>query len=303
MKLAGQFKQEFCPVRHTALKTAEIRQVHRKTGAHRTAALVLRIMNSKALSHLELAGKVALVTGASAGIGRSTAEVLAAAGASVLVADVQDEMGQAVVDRISSAGGVAAYLHVDVSSADDVRLMVQTAVDRWGRLDCAINNAGVAGVLSAELVDCPDDVFDRVVNVNLRGVFLCMKHEIKQMLSQEEGGVIVNVASAAGLVGLSNAAYTASKHGVVGITKSAAIAYSKKGIRVNAVCPGYVDTQIVSRVRKAGDDAVDSLVAMHPVGRLGEPAEIAQAIAWLCSDGASFVAGHAMAVDGGLVAW
>jgi NAD(P)-dependent dehydrogenase (short-subunit alcohol dehydrogenase family) len=175
-------------------------------------------------------------------------------------------------------------------------------VEKWGRLDCAVNNAGIAGILGASLADYPDDIFDKVISVNLKGVFLCMKHQINQMLTQDSGGAIVNVASAAGLIGLPNAAYTASKHGVVGMTKSAAIAYSKNRIRINSVCPGYIDTPAIAPALNAGEEVANALVAMHPIGRLGEADEIAEAIAWLCSDAASFMAGHAMAVDGGLVA-
>ncbi len=220
----------------------------------------------------------------------------------VLVTDFDDAAGQATTTAITDAGGEAVYLHADMSSPDDIGSMVATAVEKWGRLDCAVNNAGIAGILGASLADYPDDIFDKVISVNLKGVFLCMKHQINQMLTQDSGGAIVNVASAAGLIGLPNAAYTASKHGVVGMTKSAAIAYSKNRIRINSVCPGYIDTPAIAPALNAGEEVANALVAMHPIGRLGEADEIAEAIAWLCSDAASFMAGHAMAVDGGLVA-
>lgn len=249
-----------------------------------------------------LQGKVALVTGAGTGIGSATAKLLAAKGAAVLVTDFDDEAGQATTKAITDAGSEAVYLHADMSSPDDIGSMVATAVGKWGRLDCAVNNAGIAGILGASLADYPDDIFDKVISVNLKGVFLCMKHQINQMLTQDSGGAIVNVASAAGLIGLPNAAYTASKHGVVGMTKSAAIAYSKNRIRINSVCPGYIDTPAIAPALNAGEEVANALVAMHPIGRLGEADEIAEAIAWLCSDAASFMAGHAMAVDGGLVA-
>lgn len=249
-----------------------------------------------------LHGKVALVTGAGTGIGSATAKLLAAKGAVVLVTDFDDAAGQATTTAITDAGGEAVYLHADMSSPDDIGSMVATAVEKWGRLDCAVNNAGIAGILGASLADYPDDIFDKVISVNLKGVFLCMKHQINQMLTQDSGGAIVNVASAAGLIGLPNAAYTASKHGVVGMTKSAAIAYSKNRIRINSVCPGYIDTPAIAPALNAGEEVANALVAMHPIGRLGEADEIAEAIAWLCSDAASFMAGHAMAVDGGLVA-
>jgi len=249
----------------------------------------------------DLTGKVALVTGAGTGIGSAAAKLLAAKGAKVLVTDFNDEAGQETAAAITAAGGDAKYLHADMADGDDIKAMIDTAVESWGRLDCAVNNAGIAGILGAALADYPDDIFDKVISVNLKGVFLCMKHEINQMLTQETGGAIVNVASAAGLIGLPNAAYTASKHGVVGMTKSAALTYSKDKIRVNAVCPGYVDTPAIAPALNAGEEIANALVAMHPIGRLGEADEIAEAIAWLCSDAASFMAGHAMAVDGGLV--
>ena len=247
-------------------------------------------------------GKIALVTGAGTGIGRASAQLLAAKGAKVLVTDFDDAVGNETVESIIEAGGEAEYLHADMSSSGDIEAMVDTVVSKWGRLDCAVNNAGIAGSLGKPLVDYPDEVFDKVISVNLKGVFLCMKHQIKQMLSQDSGGAIVNVASAAGLIGLPNAAYTASKHGVVGMTKSAAITYSKDKIRINSICPGYIDTPAIAPALNAGEEVANALIAMHPIGRLGEASEVAEAIVWLCSDAASFMAGHALAVDGGLVA-
>ena len=250
----------------------------------------------------DITGKVALVTGAGTGIGRATAQLLAAKGAKVLVTDFDDKVGNETVESVIAAGGEAKYLHADMSNSDDIGAMVDAAVNLWGRLDCAVNNAGIAGVLGKHLADYPDDIFDKVISVNLKGVFLCMKHQIKQMQTQDSGGAIVNVASAAGLIGLPNAAYTASKHGVVGMTKSAAVAYSKDKIRINSICPGYVDTPAIAPALNASPEIANALIAMHPIGRLGEADEIAEAIVWLCSDAASFMAGHAMAVDGGLVA-
>jgi len=249
-----------------------------------------------------LQGKIALVTGAGTGIGSATAKLLAAKGASVLVTDFNDDAGRATAAAIIDVGGDAEYMHADMSQPNDIAAMVNAAVEKWGRLDCAVNNAGIAGILGKALAEYPDDIFDKVISVNLKGVFLCMKQQIKQMLTQESGGAIVNVASVAGLIGLPNAAYTASKHGVVGMTKSAAVAYSKDNIRINTVCPGYIDTPGIAPALNAGEEVANALIAMHPIGRLGESDEIAEAIAWLCSDAASFMAGHAMAVDGGLVA-
>lgn len=248
-----------------------------------------------------LEGKVALVTGAGLGIGRETAILLAREHARVLVTDVDDDAGSNTVAAIEKGGGEALYLHADMAKRDDIEAMVTKGVDTWGRLDCAVNNAGIAGQLGVAAADYPEEIFDKVISVNLKGVWLCMKYEILQMKKQG-GGAIVNVASAAGLVGLPNAAYTASKHGVVGLTKSAAITYSKDKIRINSVCPGYIDTPAIAPILEGNPALAEKLKAAHPIGRMGEAVEIAEAIVWLCSDAASFMAGHAMAVDGGLVA-
>lgn len=249
-----------------------------------------------------LAGKVALVTGGASGIGRATAIAMAREGARVVVADVAEAGGAETVQRIVAAGGQALFQRADVADAADVDALVRRAVEAYGRLDCAFNNAGIEGAVTAPH-EYPDDVFDRVIAVNLKGVWLCLKAEVRQMLAQG-GGAIVNTASAAGLVGAPTiSAYDASKHGVVGLTKSFALAYARQGIRVNAVCPGIIRTPMVERSFLARDpNAAARLEASEPVGRMGTPEEVAEAVVWLCSDAASFVTGVALPVDGGMVA-
>jgi NAD(P)-dependent dehydrogenase (short-subunit alcohol dehydrogenase family) len=247
-----------------------------------------------------LQNKIALVTGAATGIGRATARALAQEQAKVMVSDVNVEAGKETAALIEQDGGTAVFVEADVSNRRDVENLVRATVKQFGRLDCACNNAGIAGQLGVAAADYPEEVFDKVLAVNLKGVWLCMKYEIPQMLEQG-GGSIVNMASAAGLVGLPNAAYTASKHGVVGLTKSAAITYSRQGVRVNAVCPGYVPTPAVTPIFEARPEMEEKLVAQHPIGRLGTEDEIAAVVVWLCSDAASFVCGHALAADGGMV--
>ncbi|MBO8140836.1 MAG: SDR family oxidoreductase [Firmicutes bacterium] len=248
-------------------------------------------------------GKVALVTGAATGIGRATALAFARAGAKVLVADVNEAAGQETVRLIRDTGGTAEFALADVSRTEDVAAMVRQAVEQFGGLDFAFNNAGIEGVL-APTGDYPEDVWNKVIAINLTGVWRCMRHEIPAMLGRG-GGVIVNTASILGLVGFANApAYTAAKHGVVGLTKAAAQEYATKGIRVNAVCPGFIETPMVmERGVQAGKDraAYDQIASLHPMNRLGKPEEIAQAVLWLCSDAASFVTGHTLTVDGGYV--
>ena len=248
-----------------------------------------------------LEGKVALVTGSGAGIGRSTALAFAREGAKVVVNDVNDEAGEETAGMVAAGGGQATFIHADVSRSADVEALVHGAVETYGRLDCAHNNAGVGSPIKAPIHEYPEDDWDRIIAVNLKGVWLCMKREIGQMLKQG-GGSIVNTASVMGLVGtpLGNMPYTASKHGVVGMTKTAAIAYADQGIRINSVCPGYLRNILPA----AGGDAEGEarVIARHPVGRVGETEEVAEAVVWLCSDAASFVTGHAMPVDGGYVA-
>jgi len=247
------------------------------------------------------AGKVALVTGGSSGIGRASARAFARAGARVMVADVMVEGGQDAVRLIQEAGGEATFMPVDVTNAAAVTTLIAKTVEVYGRLDYAHNNAGIEGVIGPT-ADCTEDNWDRVLSVNLTGVWLCMKYEIPQML-QQGGGAIVNTASAAGLVGARGIpAYVASKHGVVGLTKTAALEYARTGIRVNAVCPGVIRTPMVERLLGDRPRAEARLTDLEPIGRLGTPEEVAETVLWLCSDAASFVTGHAMAVDGGMVA-
>lgn len=245
--------------------------------------------------------KVALVTGASSGIGRATALVFAREGAKVVVADMNVVGGEETVQLVKAAGGDAFFVQTDVSQATSVEAMVSKTVETYGRLDYAHNNAGVEGTLSRTAEHTEED-WEPVIRINLKGVWLCMKYEIPQML-QQGGGAIVNTASGAGLIGVKRMpAYVASKHGVVGLTKTAALEYAKSGIRVNAVCPGVIQTSMVERVTGNRPDVLDKMIAAEPIGRSGRPEEIAEAVVWLCSDAASFVTGHAMAVDGGAVA-
>jgi NAD(P)-dependent dehydrogenase (short-subunit alcohol dehydrogenase family) len=243
-------------------------------------------------------GQVALVTGASAGIGRATALAFAAAGAAVVVADVDDAQGEATAADIRDGGGRAIYVHADVADADQVAAMVAAAVDEFGRLDHSFNNAGIEGD-PAPLSECPRENWDRTLAVNLTGVFSCLQAEIPA-LRDSGGGSIVNCASIAGLNGFAGlAAYVASKHGVNGLTKAAALELAPEGIRVNSVCPGAIDTEMVARVAAEQPEMIERTIAAHPLGRLGRPEEIASTVLWLCSDAAGFVTGQAIAVDGG----
>jgi NAD(P)-dependent dehydrogenase (short-subunit alcohol dehydrogenase family) len=249
----------------------------------------------------EFEGKAVLVTGASSGIGRATAEAFAREGARVVVADVLDDAGRETVERIEAAGGTATFVSADVSNAADVENMVRHARSAYGRLDCAFNNAGVEGDM-ANTVDCTEENWDRTLAINLKGVWLCMKYEIPVML-EHGGGAIVNCASVAGLVGFRNLpAYSASKGGVVELTRTTALEYSDQGIRVDAVCPGVIRTPMIDRIVHGDAEAESEFTALEPIGRMGEPEEIADAVLWLCSGRASFVTGHALVADGGLVA-
>jgi NAD(P)-dependent dehydrogenase (short-subunit alcohol dehydrogenase family) len=247
-----------------------------------------------------LNGKVALVTGGASGIGRATALTFAQEGAKLIIADMNEEGGQQTVHMITEKGGEAIFVRTDVSKAIEVQALISKAVETYGRLDCAHNNAGISGGGRALTAEYAEDTWQQVLAVNLTGVWLCMKYEIPQMLHQG-GGAIVNTASAAGLVGSRGiSAYVASKHGVVGLTKTAALEYAQQGIRVNCVCPGVIQTPMTERA--LSDPIMQAQIAARPIGRVGAPEEVAEAVVWLCSDAASFVTGHAMSIDGGLVA-
>jgi NAD(P)-dependent dehydrogenase (short-subunit alcohol dehydrogenase family) len=246
-------------------------------------------------------GKVGLVTGASAGIGRATAVLFAGRGARLVLGDVDPAGGQETERLVKEAGGEALFLRTDVTAGQDVADLVNAALDSFGRLDFAYNNAGVEGT-QAPLAEAEERDWERTLDINLKGVWLCMHHEIPAML-RNGGGAIVNTASVAGLVGFPNLApYVASKHGVIGLTRTAALEYATSGIRVNAVCPGVIRTAMVERVIGGDPEVEAQYLAKEPVGRMGTPEEVGEAVVWLCSDAASFVTGHALAVDGGLTA-
>lgn len=243
--------------------------------------------------------KVALVTGGSFGIGRATAVAFAKKGAKVVIADWIDD--KETLNLIKSAGGEAVFVKCDVSKNAEVKALIEKAVAAFGRLDYSFNNAGIEGFM-APTKDCTEENWDKTIGVNLKGIWLCMKYEIPEMLKQGKG-VIINCASIAGLVGFPGLpAYIASKHGVVGLTKTTALEYAKLGIRVNAVCPGAIKTAMIDRITGKKKEVEEQFTAMEPIGRMGEPEEVANAVLWLCSDEASFVTGHAMVVDGGWVA-
>ena len=247
---------------------------------------------------LPMAGKVALVTGASSGIGRATARAFAEAGATVVLGDIDAAGGEAVEQELRDAGQTAAFIRIDVSDATEVKRLIGETVAQFGRLDCAHNNAGILGSV-ARLAEVTEDEFDRLVNINLKGVWLCLREEILQMQRQGGGGAIVNTASIAGIRGSGwLPIYSTTKHGVVGMTRSAALAYADEGIRVNAICPGYVDTAMVRDTPLLQQRAAERT----PLGRLATPEEIAAAVVWLCSDASSYMTGEAMVLDGGATA-
>ncbi|HLX86795.1 MAG TPA: SDR family oxidoreductase [Terriglobales bacterium] len=249
----------------------------------------------------DLEGKVALVTGGTSGIGRETAVLFAKAGAKVVVAGRRAQEGNETVALVSDAGSEGLFVKADVSTSAEVEALVQKAVEKFGRLDIAFNNAGIEGAWVPITIQTEQD-FDRTIAINLKGVWLCLKYEIRQMLKQGAGGAIVNMASVAGLVGSAGAAtYSATKHGVMGLTKSAALENARKGIRINAVCPAVIETPMADRIFGAPEMNKFAL-GLHPVGRFGVPSEVSEAVLWMCSERASFMTGQSLVLDGGFLA-
>ena len=247
-----------------------------------------------------LTNKVALITGGASGIGRATANVFAREGAKVTIADMDTTQGEETAHQISTSGGEAIFVKTDVSKASDIESLVQKTVDTFGRLDCAFNNAGIFG-RSALLADFTEDDWDQLIDINLKGVWLCMKYEIPHML--ERGGAIVNASSVSGLVGSkSSPLYAASKHGVTGLTRTAALQYADKNIRVNCTCPGAIHTPMLEHIFSHNPANREKYTAAAPIGRLAKPEEVAEAVAWLCSDASGYITGVALPVDGGWVA-
>ena len=251
----------------------------------------------------DFAGRAGLITGGASGIGKATAQAFARAGAAVLIVDVQAAEGEAVANGIRAEGGRAGFLRCDTAIEDDVVAAVERTVGAFGAIDFAFNNAGITGT-GQRTADYDLEAWDRLMSINLRGVFLCLKHELRAMLAAGRGGAIVNTASVAGLVGRGGSpAYVAAKHGVVGLTKTAAIEYANDGIRVNAICPGMIATPMVERFGQNDAEGRAREIAKQPMSRLGTPDEIASAVLWLCGPGGGFTTGQAIAIDGGYVAW
>ncbi|HXJ13844.1 MAG TPA: SDR family oxidoreductase [Candidatus Limnocylindrales bacterium] len=249
----------------------------------------------------ELKGKVGLVTGGTSGIGRDAAILFAKAGAKVVVAGRREVEGKETVELIRGAGGEGLFVKADVSRATDVEAMVGKTVEKFGRLDVAFNNAGVEGSW-IPITEQSEAEWDRTIDINLKGVWLCLKHEIRQMLKQGGGGAIVNMASVAGWIGSAGAAtYCASKHGVIGLTKAAALETAKNGIRINAVCPAVIETPMGERIFGA-PEMKKYAIGLHPIGRFGKPMEVAEAVVWMCSEKASFMTGQSLVLDGGFLA-
>jgi NAD(P)-dependent dehydrogenase (short-subunit alcohol dehydrogenase family) len=250
---------------------------------------------------MEFRGKVAIVTGGTSGIGRETAIAFARAGAKVVVAGRRHEEGKETIDLLRSAGGEGLFVKTDVSQSDQVRALIQNTVQKFGHLDIAFNNAGTEGSILT-IVEQSEQDWDRTIAINLKGVWLCLKYEIEQMLKQGSGGAIVNMASVAGLVGSAGfATYAASKHGVVGLTKSAALETAPKGIRINVICPAVIETPMEQRLFSE-PDVHRHMTNLHPIGRFGTPKEVADAVLWMCSVHASFMTGQSLVLDGGFLA-
>lgn len=248
--------------------------------------------------HYDFNGKVALVTGAGAGMGLATAQAFAAAGAAVVMADINEDAAQAAATKLVSEGRQALAIECDVADENQVKTLIEKTVEAFGRLDAAFNNAGVQSP-AVDMADTTAAEFDRVNSINLKSVWSCMKYELMQM-RQQGNGTIVNNSSIGGLIGLpGRAIYHATKHGVLGMTKSAAIEYAPRGIRINAVCPGTIETPMVQEMLRKEPDSMREILKQQPIGRLGKPEEIAAVVLWLCSPGSSFVIGHALVADGG----
>lgn len=247
--------------------------------------------------------KVALIVGGSSGVGRATALAFAKEGARVVVAARRIAEGEKTVSMIKEETGEACFVQTDVSKASEVEAMVATCIETYGRLDYAFNNAGIEGSILVSTIDYDEETWDQVIDINLKGVWLCMKYEIPQMLKRGKGA-IVNMSSVAGLEGgrIMGVAYFASKHGVIGLTRATALEYAVKGIRINAVCPAWLETEMADRIFSQAEASGEPITAMLPIDRMGRPEEVAAAVIWLCSDAASFVTGHALPIDGGALA-
>jgi NAD(P)-dependent dehydrogenase (short-subunit alcohol dehydrogenase family) len=250
---------------------------------------------------MELRGKVGIVTGGTSGIGRDTAVLFAKAGVKVVVAGRREAEGNETIDLVRAGGGDGLFVKTDVSLAADVQALVRKTVEKFGRLDIAFNNAGTEGSV-IPIAEQSEEDWDRTIGINLKGTWLCLKYEIQQMLKQGSGGAIVNMASVAGLIGSAGfATYCASKHGVMGLTKSAALETARNGIRINVVCPAVIETPMGERVF-GGPGIRDYAIGLHPIGRFGTPMEVAEAVVWMCSDRASFMTGQSLVLDGGFLA-
>jgi NAD(P)-dependent dehydrogenase (short-subunit alcohol dehydrogenase family) len=249
-----------------------------------------------------LENRVTVITGAGSGIGRACALAFAQEGARVVVSDIASEGGNETVKMIKQAGGEASFIRCDVAQPKEIEALIRSTVEAYGRLDCAVNNAGIAGV-QANTADYPLENWQKVIAINLTAPWLCMKYELAQMVKQGKGA-IVNMASILGTTGfVQSGAYVAAKHGLVGATRTAALEYAKAGIRVNAVCPGFIETPLLHQTEVGSNEQVlQAIASLHPIGRLGTPEEIACMVLWLCSDAASFVTGATMIVDGGYTA-